>query len=260
MKRTKAYLQNHYSPLWVLGGNLFSRKSSEIVSLSDFQYLASATADGRSIMRYYCPNANQFIFLKQIIPVSVRNALASIWMPTLDDVDLDQFLTPQILSSPSYDTWQKEIKNFKLYYSQNPQSFRDPFLRELYSNHLHISLLPPEIGLPVSHSTFIRTPPVVWQGYLYLDGLKGRSIGDTISYHSIYQAFKKRVWKKQISLRNLPLGMGSASTAVLEYLHLLVNCGYLARMNDTTFKVKNEMKIATNLVEQEELEFSFYKK
>lgn len=200
IKRTKAYQQNHYSPLWILGGNFFSRKSSSIVSLSDFQYLATVATDGQSLMRYYCPNVNQFIFLNQIIPTTVRNALSSIWMPRLDYVDLDQFLMPQIHSSPSSDTWQKEIKNFKLYYSQNPQAFRDPFLKELYSNHLYISLLPPEIGLPVSHSTFIRTPPVIWQGFVYLDGLQGHSKGDTISFYSINQAFKKEYGRSKFAL------------------------------------------------------------
>lgn len=259
-KRTKTYLENMVTPLWILGGNQFKRKSSTIVTLSDFHYLSIAGQNGAATLPFYCPEVNQFIFVKQVIPVGPRNALADISVKTLETVDLNELINPQNKHSPSIESWRKEINHFKLYHSQKPKSYRDSFLKELYFNHLHLSCLPPEIGLPVPHSIFIRTSTVVWQGFIYLDGIKSCKPGDIISFYSIYQAFKNRVWKKDISLRTLPLMKGDASIAVMEYLQFLTACQYLTKLTDTAFLINQELKPSSNMIEQEQKEHQFYER
>ncbi len=258
IKRTRSYQTNGYTPLWILGGNQFSRKSTDLVSLSEFQYLALDLGNEQSLLPLFCPNANSFILLRQIIPVSIRNCIASISIRTSNHVKLTDLLLPQKPFSLQIEHWQKEIKAFKLYYSQKPQSYRDPFLKELYFNRLHLSYLPPEIGLPVTHSAYIRTPPVIWQAYLYLDVFSQRSIGETISVAAINQAFRIRVNKKQITIRSIPLGSGDASMAVLEYLLTLCECQYLTRITDQTFKVNYILQVSHNMLQQEQRETHFY--
>lgn len=259
-KRTTAFQQNDYTPIWILGGNQFKRKSANVVSLSDFQYLSLASHNGVPRLPFYCPTANQFIFLKQIIPITSRNALASIKMKTPEDASLFELISPPKEFSSPIESWRKEMKNFKLYFPQIPQSYREPFLKELYFNHLHLAYLPPEIGLPVSNSAFIRTPPIIWQGFIFLDSFKNCSDGDIISIYSIYQAFNKRIRKRHISLRTIPLGEGNASLAVLEYLQMLVGCQFLKRISDTLFKMMYTLKPSDNMVEQEKKEALFYEK
>ncbi|MGJ7919595.1 competence protein CoiA [Neobacillus sp. LXY-4] len=260
IKRTRNYLQHQYFPIWILGGHFFTRKGNGVVSLSDFQYLTITSTNNQSSLTFYCPNANQMIFLRQIFPISIRNAMASISIKPLNNLNVPEFISPHNHGFSPLSTWQKEMKTFKQFYSQKPQSFRDPFLKELYLNRLHFALLPPEIGLPVSNSIFIRTPPAVWQGYLYLDCFKNRSQDEAISLNTINQAFQKRVWKKQISLRELAMLNGDASLAVQEYLKLLTACGYLTKISATDFTFNYELKSARNMVEQERMELSFYQK
>jgi competence protein CoiA len=257
-KRTQCYQQNDYTPLWILGGNFLTRKNSAVVSLSDFQYQCIKSAYDCSTLSFYCPNTNQAIFLQKVIPITTRHAIATIAMGPLQNLDVKEFIQPHTQIAPTLETWRKEMKTFKYFYTQKPQAYKDPFLKELYQKHIHLAYLPPEVGLPVANGIFIRTPQAVWQGFLYVDCFHHRSLGDIISYHQIYQAFKARVWKGHISLRVLPLLTNDASAAVLEYLQLLVNCSYLVKTNQTTYKINRKLLPNSNMVQQEQNEALFY--
>jgi competence protein CoiA len=259
IKRTSTYQQNGYTPLWILGGNQLLRKSPPLISLSDFQYLSLVMGKTNTFLPYFCPNSNRFILLRQIIPVTIRNCFASISINPPDMVNIDDLINPHNQFPTSIKHWRKEISSFKQNYSQKPQSFSDPFLKQLYTNHLHLLYLPPEIGLPVLHGAYIRTPPVIWQGFLYLDVLRNCAPGEIFSFAFVYQAFKNRVNKKQITLRLLPLGEGNASIAVLEYLHTLCDSQYLTMINKQTFKVNYYLKASQNMMEQEQTENNFYR-
>jgi competence protein CoiA len=258
-KRTEVYVKNGYTPIWILGGNQFKRKSTNIVSLTDFQYLFLASHNNVSLMPFYCPNANQFIILKKIIPVTTRNAIATVKIKAPENLSLLELINPLHEYTLPLQSWQKEIKTFKCYFTQNPQSFRDPFLKELYFNHHHLVYLPPEIGLPVHFGVFIRTPTVVWQGFIYLDSFKNSQVGDVLTWNSIYLAFHQRVLKKHVSLREIPLLDGNATFPVWEYLLTLTKCQFLERISETTFRVMYEMKPSGNIMEQEQKESLFYK-
>ncbi|NMD71516.1 competence protein CoiA [Bacillus sp. DNRA2] len=259
-KRTRSYLENGYVPLWILGGNFVSRKGNSVSSLSDFQYLCMTAHHQQASITYFCPNSNQFIFIQKIFPISTRNALTTLACEPLTTITIDRFLHPLLNKPPNLQTWQKEIGSFKQLFSQNPQSYRDPFLKMLYSHHLHLIYLPPEVGLPVANSIFIRTPPAVWQGFLYLDCFLKRNPGETISISSIYQAFQKRVNQKQILLRELPLLTGNATRAINEYLFLLERCGYLTAWDETIYQINRQLKVARNMMEQEQALRDFYQR
>lgn len=257
-KRTSSYLQHGYVPIWVLGGNFFARKGPTVASLSDFQYLCMTSHHQQTSLTYFCPTANQFIFLQKIYPITTRKALVSQGFEPLSTTNLDKFVQPFLHKPLSLHAWQKEMTSFKQFYTQNPQSYRDPFLKLLYYNHLHLMYLPQEIGLPVANGIYIRTPTAVWQGYLFLDCFQKRSPGETIAIASIHQAFQNRINKKHIVLRELPLLTGDAFRAVNEYLFLLERCGYLTAWNDSVYHINRPMMVARNMNEQERAEQAFY--
>lgn len=257
-KRTNSYFASGYVPLWILGGNFYTRKSANIALLSDFQYLCMTSQHQRSSITFYCPTANNMIFLQNIYPISTRKTLAILACEPLSTIDIDRFIHPFLNKSPSWHQWQKEIRTFKQFYSQNPHAYHDPFLKQLYYHHLYLVYLPPEIGLPIANGMFIRTPPTVWQGFLYLDCFLKRTPGDTVSIASIFQAFQNRVNKKHIVLRELPLLGGDASKAIQEYLFLLEKCGYLTALNTSVYRINRSLFIARNMIEQERLEQEFY--
>jgi competence protein CoiA len=259
IKRTRSYQENQYIPLWILGGNFFSRKNDEVITLSEFQYLTLTALNRYANIMYYCPNANRFILLQRIFPVTVRNAIASIHITPLERLSITDLLKGQPPASKAkLDVWQRQMHTFKQFFSLKQQAYRDPFLKELYRRHLHLALLPPEVGLPVANGVFIRTPPAIWQGFLFLDAFFNRLPGDVVSFKIVYQSFLKRLEKGHISIRALPLVNGDASLAVLEYLEILVACGYLTKLGDCMYKVNRKLNVSTNMVEQEQRERIFY--
>lgn len=259
-KRTKAYQKNNYQQIWILGGNQLKRKNSKLVTLSSFHYALTTIKNQKTSLPFYCPLSNRFILLKQIIPVSHRNAIASIAIKPLSEVKLDELVSPQLTPLISVDTWQREITSFKNQFSLSPQAFKDPFLKELYNQHLHPIFLPPEIGLPVPSSPIIKTPPVIWQGYLYIDVLRKKMIDNIFSLNDLTLAFAKRVKKRDIALRNFPLGEGSFLLPLTEYLTLLANCQYIKNVGGDYFKILRNLDLADNMVDQTNIINNFYQK
>jgi competence protein CoiA len=259
-KRTSSYQKNNYFPIWILGGNQFKRKKADIISISSFQYLFLSLKDGESSLLFYCPNSNQMIFIRQIAPVTLRNAVASITIKPLKLVTFKELYTPTHHNSFSMNSWKNEINHFKYQYSLSQKAFSDPFLREMYENHLHLSLLPPEIGLPVTSSPLIKTPPIIWQGFIYLDVLKKLVIGDQFSIQEVLIAFVKRIRKKQIVLRELPLGKGDVTSPVNEYLSLLIDCQFLIRRDRSYFLIARNLELAKNVSDQKLIEDAFFQK
>jgi competence protein CoiA len=259
-KRTNSYRKNHYYPIWILGGNQLKRKNTDILSISSFQYLFLTIKDGKSSLLFYCPNSDRMIFIRQITPVTLRNAAASISIKQLKNVKFLELCSPPIHTSFSIDSWKNEIKHFKDQYPLSPKAFSDPFLCELYQNHLHLSILPPEIGLPVPSSPFIKTPPMIWQGFIYIDVLQKLSLGSQFSVQKILLAFAKRVRKKQIVLREFPLGKGDITLPIKEYLSLLVDCQLLIARENSYYQLARNLNVARNMFEQKTNEDAFYQK
>ena len=259
-KRTNAYTSNNYYPIWILGGNQFKRKKAEIVSISSFQYSFLSIKDEKSCLLFYCPNSNQLIFVRQIIPTTLRNAVATISIVPLQQVSINDLLTPPKYTPFSVISWQKEMNHFKTNYALSPKAFKDPFLRYLYENHHHITQLPPEIGLPVPSSPFIKTPPIIWQSYIYFDVIQKLNIGDQFSIHDVIIAIAQRIRKKQIIIRDFSLGKGDVLLPVNEYLNLLVQCQYLIKVETISFQIARKLEQTSNASDQKIIENAFYQK
>jgi competence CoiA-like predicted nuclease len=207
---------------------------------------------------YYCPATNQLIILSNIVPVTIRNAIASILIKPLSQMSYYEVVNPQIHSPFPIDSWKNEISHFKLHYPLSPKAYCDSFLRSLYQNHLHLSLLPPEIGLPIPSSLLISTPPIIWQGFLFLDVFQKLSIGDRVSLHEVVSAFAQRIRKREIIVRELPLGTGDVSLVVRDYVALLGECHYLKRVDQSNYQIVRKLNCANNVVEQKQIENDFY--
>lgn len=259
-KRTTVYQHNQYYPLWILGGNQFKRKNAEVVTLSNFHYAFLSIKNGQTSLPFYCSDSNRFIFLNELAPVTVQNAIASIRTKPLKQVKLTELFIPQPHTSFSIKAWQRELKSFKNTFSLSPKAFKDPFLQELYQNHLHITFLPPEIGLPVPSSPLIRTPPLIWQGFLYLDVLKPLSVGEVFSLNDSIKPLAKRIRRKHISIRELTLGTGDYTLPISEYLTLLANCHYLKQLDKNHYQVVRKLEHAGNMNDQKTIEDTFYHK
>lgn len=259
-KRTESYLQRNLIPFWLLGANHFNRKTASLASVSSFHYLFMKKLQSTWAIPLFCADTNQLLYLHSIAPLSARNAMFSFSANPLRVSIVDDLLLPKLISTFSSSEWRKKLEYFKQQLILNPRAHMDPFLRELYQNDLNASLLPPEIGLPVRHSPFIETSPLIWQGYIWLDLRHINKSNKQFSFSQIYASIKDRVRNQQIKIRSFPLvEKGHHSFAVWDYLCLLTKIGVLLRIDRKTFQIR-KLEVPENSLQKVHLDEVFYQK
>lgn len=262
IKRTKNYHENGYIPIWIAAASLVKRVGTNTASLSNFLYLFIRRPRKMWNLPAFCPLSNQFINLQNAIPISSRKTITFLEVHTLSNMKIVQLLSPYYQDKPFITQWQSELQKYKTQFILYSRSRVNPFLNELYNNHLNLLCLPPELGLPVFSCPYIETPALIWQTYLYLDVFRYYKQGDFIKYTSIQNAFLKRAKHKQIQLRKLPgvAVKGSYNTAIEEYILLLTRVRILEQIDYDTFELVAELIIPKTVDEQAKLEANFYNK
>ncbi|WP_180968083.1 competence protein CoiA [Cytobacillus massiliigabonensis] len=255
MKRTNNYYQANIVPIWIMSGKNIKRKGSHKAALSSFDYLfLSKSPSEQWRIPAFCPITNTLISLHSILPVTVKNVITNYSMIPIEKAQLADLLNPSWKQLARLIEWQNEMKKQKdmspLYGGQ-----QNKFLQDLYNHSLIPSLLPPEIGLPVSNAPFIETSVLKWQCYLLMDVFHHQR---SFSMKEAIHAFRKRVQKGDIKIRNLPLVKeGNGIAAVNEYIQLLVQVNYLKMLNQNYFQLARK-QYAENYSNQEKMAKDFY--
>lgn len=252
-KRTNAYIQKGYTPLWILADSHIYLKKGNIISLSNFHYLfLQAASKGEFFIPAYCPEKHQFQFIQSIFPYTIKNAFCKIFTSLLRNLQIESLLSPLYVNQFNIKNWNQELEYFLLNWLLHPSPRQNAFLHEIYRHNLNPYLLPPEIGLPVPHSVFIQTPIIIWQTYVFLDGLIDKKAGDTINLKEISYHINKRIQRKDIILRNLPqLASVQPIIPVMEYLQNLVKFGILLQKSDDIFQLRHNIVIPRSNREKE---------
>lgn len=259
LKRTNVFFENDYYPIWILGGNQLKRLKNNVVSLSAFHLLFTHLLRGQEVLIVYCPVTKQLIILHQLVPISTRKFLCSFYINTLEYLKPSSFLPDLSIKQPFILNWVLELKRFKDRLSTGPGAYNNCFLRTLYQNRLNIHLLPPQLGVPVKNSLLIETPPLIWQTFLFIDVFQHHKAGQLISLSSLIEAFSKRVRKKEILLRRLPLvKTRNPGEAVLSYMEILTILGYFKLVNNSMFQLKKPITISGSIPEKIKMERLFY--
>ncbi|MFJ7729346.1 competence protein CoiA [Neobacillus sp. NPDC097160] len=261
-KRTKTYLENDYVPLWIISSSHIHQKRKEIIALSNFHYLfLRSTSSGNLYIPTYCPEKHLFQLVESITSFTIKNAFVESFNYPPFKVELDALLEPEKKIHLNLSRWNSENERFILNWALHPQSGQKIFLHEIYNRGLNLFLLPPEIGLPVSHSLLIQTPPIIWQTYLFLDVLANKNPNDSITFQELTFHFNKRIQRKNIILRKLPqLEQLNPILAQIEYLQALEHLGVLQRKGENAFQVQRKIIIPKSNREREEAKQLFYQK
>lgn len=262
MKRTEAYYQQNYIPLWIIGSKHIKAKRSNIFSLSNFHYLfLRKTKDGHFILPSYCPEEKQFQILSSILPYSIKNAIANSFHRSIQNTGLVKLLEPNLNTHSNFSKWFYENEKNTINWSLHPSPVQKGFLREIYQHNLNLYLLPPEIGLPVSHSLLIQTPAIVWQTYLYLDSLEDKLPSDLIDLNDVERKFNRRIKSNEIIIRKLPQIPGETSiVSVKEYFLHLERLGLVIKKSETLYQLKDRIYIPQSNREKEERRNEFLQK
>lgn len=262
LKRTRSYLENGYTPLWIVGGKQIHQHKRNVVSLSNFDYLfLRRTTEGKFHIPSYCPDQRLFHFLDSIYSYSVKNAFTHNSFISLNKLRINDLLNPQFLNQIPIEQWNQALEKFHLNWSLHPGIHQQAFQQEIYKQNLNPFLLPPEIGLPVQHSLLIQTSPMIWQTYFYLDVLSKKRPKDVFSFHETERCFNMRIRRKEIIIRNLPQFEGiNPMNAVNDYLKQLEKIGMISRIGEKNFQLQRNLVIPHSNREMEEQKKLFYMK
>ncbi|MGD6841642.1 competence protein CoiA [Bacillus infantis] len=257
--RTRAYREAGFTPIWILGGKEIRRTSARKASFSEFHYsFVNRSSDIPYHLLSYCPDAQSFIFLSNICPLTTRNALTDFSVIPLHEMKLPSLITPQWIVRFPPAGWHKEISRLLQTYTLTPNTFKHPFYLAIYQAGLNISLLPPHIGIPVRHSPWISTPPLVWQGYLHTDCFIGLEPGGKVTENEILQSLKRRIGAGDVKVRMLPLAEGEYTMAITEYLSHLSSSGILQFEGGGKYRLAQEWTVPKTMSEAGLLRMRFY--
>lgn len=260
-KRTQTYLHYGVIPIWVAAETLIKRKKNNVVSINNFLYLFVRQTRHSWNIPAFCPVSGQFINLNGAIPITSKKTITNLKVNSLNQYSVVELLSPIERPFPILKTWQAENQKLKSRYLTSPGAWQNPFLKELYRNHLTLLTLPSEIGLPVRSSPYIETPSLIWQTFLYLDVFRHYKRGDIIIYAKIREAFDRRVSRKEIKLRTLPVARQRDHWyALAEYVFLLTKVSYLERIDSGKVRVLREIIIPASIDEQIKAEANFFTK
>jgi competence protein CoiA len=261
IKRTQGYYQQNYIPLWIIGSKHIKAKRSNVFSLSAFDYFfIRKTKDRQLILPSYCPEEKKFKILSSIYPYSIKNAIANSALHPIQNTKIKDILEPKVINQFSFFKWSNEMEKNTINWSLHPSPDRNRFLREIYTHNLNLYLLPPEIGLSVSHSFLIQTPAIIWQTYLYLDVFQGKSPNDHINLKDVERNYNKRIKNNEIRIRNLPQLNEKSFHAVSEYFLQLEKLGLLMKKKETIYQLQNKISIPKSNKEKEERRIEFFQK
>jgi competence CoiA-like predicted nuclease len=262
INRTNSYLQNGYIPIWILSSSQIHYRKKNSVTLSNFQYLFLRTnSSGKYYIPFYCPEKHQFQLVESILPYSIKNAFANHSFYPIKKIDLNDLLEPKMTNKFNLSSWYREIEKFNLNWTLHPSNQHKSFLHDIYNRNLNLFLLPPEIGLPVPHSLILQTPPIIWQTYFYLDIFISKIPNEFITLQDINFFLKKRISRKDIVVRNLPqIEQVNPLLAIIEYLLLLEQMGFITRKGETIFQLKRIISIPKSNREKEEAMVLFFQK
>lgn len=259
VKRTESYKSVNIIPLWILGGKQINRLSTNLIKLTSFHLLFLTKKSNRTILNAYCSELNQHILFYNLIPVTSQKFITKLrFFPkdcSLQEILVPSFSKDEFLFIP---IWRKELLRYKNSLLLPAGIQKSKFLTELYKCRLNLLLLPPQLGIPTHSSMFIETAPLIWQTYIYLDTLSFRNPGERFQLASVLTAFKKRIQKNEIKLRNIPEIEGSYESAIIEFINLLINFELIEYLGSHTLRMKRKIHTPDTLEEQKELENCFY--
>lgn len=233
-QRNKGYRRVNIIPIWILGANLFNRRSSYHFQTSHFitSFIHRFSHHYPTTLYFFCPQSEQLSLVQDIIPTSSHRAIAKqTFIPlnkaTFYHLFLKQFFTEKEL----YYLWREELRSFRLSKRHNFGKER-AWRNWLYDQGLHIDHVPTHIYLPIRSQYTMKVPLWGWQSKFVLEFLKKQAVGAVFSIKQA-NAFLRRFHKRKMDEQLIH----QVGDPIKEYLQLLSQVGVLKQVNEIEFRI-----------------------
>ncbi|WP_138416424.1 competence protein CoiA [Aquibacillus sediminis] len=235
--RNKGYKRLNIHPIWILGGNRMKRKGefSLQTNASDYKFLHQFSKQLPLTFYFYCPKTKDISIVHSIQATGKNVSYAQFQFQKLTRLKLADLWRYNGKSNYQLlQIWKIEKERLRTKPLRSYSSKQRQWNQWLYLQHLHPSLLPSIVHLPVRGQFIMNSPPWIWQSRLVLN-----------LFQTPYKQVTKQMCDCLIRKDKLPPSyfplVKPVYDPVLEYLHLLVQLNYLHEESPITYKLVKEI-------------------
>ncbi|MDL4842931.1 competence protein CoiA [Aquibacillus rhizosphaerae] len=236
IQRNKGYHQMNITPIWILGGNRMTRKSSSYLSMSssDLLFLHQFSSDLPLTIYYYCPDNLQFACFHHIQTTGTKRTIGELVFRSLHDMNFNDLFRKYYFNKINiYENWKKQMYERRIkpvhYIGRKEKQWR----QWLYVQKINANLIPSICHLPIATQWRMMTAPWIWQSRLLISLFQDKKY---VTLQSCHHILSNHMHNKSL----FPLIHGP-NDPVSEYLTLLVKLHTLKQISDTRYYVSKQI-------------------
>lgn len=239
-KRTKRYLAQGITPIWIVGGLPFhKRRAGEMFELTEYHWSLTVRNQENVILAGYEPETGILTLLTNITPYTPKKVFARLKKMPLHKTKLPLSIVDN--SELPVEKWLIEKQNWIQHKVRNGNLVTDSFLKAIYKDRSNPFLLSPLIGLPVGYMESFISHSVEWQFFIWTDCLRKVKPVKKISLKYVNFKLRERIAKGDLVCRMLPLhDEGQWEKAVYSYFQLLEELFYFQKAGKDLYRMVRE--------------------
>lgn len=246
---------------WIFGMKRINKKNENLYSLQ-MTDLSAAKSDktGMLYLNYFCPLKQQFLLLRNILPISQRKAIAKGYTFSAKKLELNMLFNT--FNNEDYNVrntlWINQKKTWRMTAYKNVSPSIMYVKKLMYFNHRSITLFSSLAGVPSFNYYFFETSPFIWQSHLlfFIEKLSS----STFSLEQLLNECKRLISKRIFQERKLPYVIGSYKSAVEGFLNYLDSENLIENINGSHYRKKGRVPYPRTLDEACEQDKIFSKK
>ncbi|MFC0237852.1 competence protein CoiA [Fictibacillus phosphorivorans] len=249
---------------WIFGMKRIKQKGPNLFYIQSSDLSAAKKDDnGHLYLNYYCPLKEQFLLLRNIIPLSQTKAAAhahAFSTKNFTDIQcLSKTFTNLKQDNLNYNAlWNKQKKTWRMTAFKNNSPGVMYFKKVLYFNHRSLTLFPSIAGIPSKDYYHIETSSYLWQTYMLF--LIEQLPPSLFSLNFIHLEFQRLLHKRILQNRDFPYLNESWKDAIHGYLDFLVDHLLIEKVSEGTFRKLQRVHYPKTLDEAFKLDEIFSEK
>ena len=220
-KRTMGYYSIGITPIWVFHADMIRNNGPYEWKIPK---LVQGGRNYNDQIFLYDVNKRNLMILSQLTPFSKGTFFLNDKIIFTKTLNVTHFIQKQLLPRKYLSKWREKRYNH-LFKSIRYEGLRVPFYQKLYESGFSTFNLAPFVGIPLKNGIAIQTPVIEWQGLLFLEFIKVK----TISLSGIYFIFMKMIQKKWIEIASISSIKSNPKIALQEYIDLLLEIAFFVK-------------------------------
>ncbi|MFG6496385.1 competence protein CoiA family protein [Fictibacillus sp. UD] len=261
-RRIQGYQSLNIQSDWIFGLKRLTYKGNYLYLIQSTDLSAAKKdKDGHLYLNYYCPLQNQFLLLRNILPLSQRKSAAVSYRFSSKTFKHFHWLSNPFNEDehfPYKDLWLKQKTTWRMTAFKNTSPSVMYMKKVLYFNNRSLTLFPSVAGVPSSGYYHFEASPYLWQTYLLLM-IEKLSVS-LFSINFIEQEFERLIQKRIIQTREFPYINESWKDALRGYLHFLETHQILEQVTEQSYKIISKIHYPKTVEEAFKLDKIFSEK